>query len=108
LTWHDDVYEHMVGVVEGEVDITSSAGSGQASADAVAIVPPGESAIVARTLAKVFRVFAPAPEQLKDVCLNWGSYDTPRHNVAPFELWPEPVDGYKLRIYQYADMPQDA
>jgi hypothetical protein len=108
LAWRDDAYEYVVGVVEGTLDVQSAAGSGEARADAAVIVPPGESVITARTPATLFRVFAPAPPQLKDVCLNWSSYETPRDNVAPFELWPEPADGYKLRIYQYSDFPQGA
>ena len=108
LSWSDPDYEYVVGVVEGSIGIETAAGSGEAHADAVAIVPPGDSVIRARTDAVVFRVFAPVPVSLKDAILNWSSYDTARDNVAPFELWPEPVDGYKLRIYQYADIPQGA
>ena len=108
LAWRDDEYEYIVGVVEGTVAMRSASGSGEAHADAVAIVPPGESAITARTSATVFRIFAPAPAELEGVCLNWPSYATPRDNVAPFDLCPEPVDGYKLRIYQYSDIPPGA
>jgi hypothetical protein len=106
LSWRDDDFEYVLGVVAGSVAIESSAGSGEAHADAIVIVPPGESVVTAKTPATVFRVFAPAPVELEADCLNWSSYDTPRSNVAPFELWPEPVGGYKLRIYQYADIPQ--
>ena len=103
-----DGYEHMVGLVEGSIAIHTTAGSGEAVADAVAIVPPGRSTITAQTDTVLFRIFAPAPPTLADKCLNWSSYDLPRDNVAQFELWPEPTNGYQLRIYQYADLPPDA
>jgi hypothetical protein len=101
-------YEHVIGLVEGTVRIESESGSGEATADAIAIVPPGASRLEALTDAVLFRVFAPPPPELAERCLNWSSYATPRDNVAPFELWPPPRDGYKLRVYQYADMPSEA
>jgi hypothetical protein len=101
-------YEHVLGLVEGTIRIESESGSREATADAIAIVPPGESRLDALTNALLFRVFAPPPQGLAEQCLNWSSYATPRDNVAPFELWPAPVDGYKLRIYQYADMPSES
>jgi hypothetical protein len=103
-----DGYEHMIGLVEGSIAIETEAGSGEAIADAVVIVPPGRSTITAQTNAVLFRIFAPAPEAMADKCLNWSSYDLPRDNVTSLDLWPEPTDGYKLRIYQYAGLPSDA
>src|SRR5690606_16486505 len=41
-------------------------------------------------------------------CVNAGSYDEPHHNVAPFERWPEPVDGYRLQVYEYDQLPENA
>lgn len=108
LSWTDPDYEHVIGVVDGSIGIETGLGDGEAHADAVVIVPPGESRVTGTTAAVIFRVFAPPPEELADKCLNWPSYETPRDNVAPFELWPEPVDGYRLRIYQYSDMPEGA
>jgi hypothetical protein len=101
-------YEHMIGLVEGSIAIDTNAGSGAAVADAVIIVPPGHTTITALTDAVLFRIFAPALETFAEKCLNWSSYDVLRDNVAPFQLWPEPPEGYKLRIYQYADLPADA
>lgn len=98
--------EHIIGVVEGALQIEGKSGSGRAHADAVVIAPPGGGVIRAIDRAVLFRVFAPAPPELAGVCANWVSYDVPRDNVASFELWPEPPDGYKLRIYQYDQMPQ--
>jgi hypothetical protein len=101
-------YEHVLGLVEGTVDIETEAGSGQATADAVAIVPPGRSRVIAATEAVVFRVFAPPPPSFAARCPNWSSYAAARENVAPLELWPEPIGGYRLRIYQYASLPAGA
>jgi hypothetical protein len=101
-------YEHIIGLVQGTIRVDSESGSGEAGADAIAIVPPGESRLEALTDVVLFRVFAPPPSELADQCLNWSSYTLPRDNVAPFGLWPEPPDGYRLRVYQYAGMPSGA
>jgi hypothetical protein len=101
-------YEHVIGLVEGTISIESESGGREAAADAIAIVPPGASRLEALTDAVLFRIFAPPAQELASQCLNWSSYATPRDNVAPFDLWPPPVEGYKLRVYQYADMPSEA
>ena len=88
LTFASSEDEYVIGVVEGEIEIGSEAGSGAARADAVVIVPPGASRLEALGPVKLFRVFAPPPRELAEACLNWHSYDQPRENVAPFELWP--------------------
>jgi quercetin dioxygenase-like cupin family protein len=54
-------YEHVIGFVEGTIRIESESGSHEATADAIAIVPPGESRLEALTDAVLFRVFAPPP-----------------------------------------------
>jgi hypothetical protein len=100
--------EYMVGLVEGSFDFEAGPERGSASADAVVIVPPGDSNVTARTDGVAFRVFAPPTDDLIARCANRDSYLTPRDNVAAFQLWPMPVDGYKLRIYEYASIPQDA
>ncbi|HLF79384.1 MAG TPA: hypothetical protein VJB57_18020 [Dehalococcoidia bacterium] len=97
--------EHMIGVVEGTLQIESKSGSGQSHADAIVIAPPNGCVIRAVDRAILFRVFAPAPPEFAGVCANWASYDVPRDNVAPFEPWPAPPDGDKLRVYQYDQMP---
>jgi len=100
--------EYVAGVVEGSFDFEAGADKGSASADAVVIVPPGASRITARGAGVLFRVFAPPSADLIAKCANGDAYSTPRENVAPFELWPMPADGYKLRIYDYASMPPNA
>jgi hypothetical protein len=105
LTAVSTEYEYMTVLVEGSVDVDSEAGSGSATGDAVIIVPPGRSTVLARTDATLYRVFAPPTPELVALCSNAASYETPRHDVAPFAAWPMPFDGYKLRVYQYDQLP---
>jgi hypothetical protein len=100
--------EYVAGVVEGAFDFEAGRETGSVGADAVVIVPPGASRITARGASVLFRVFAPPSADLIAKCGNRDAYPTPRDNVAPFELWPMPADGYKLRVYKYASMPPNA
>jgi hypothetical protein len=98
--------EYVALLVEGAIEVEAGADRGTVRGDAVIIVPPGDSRIVASEPAVVCRIFAPPTPELLAKCPNDGTYAEPHENVAPFELWPMPVDGYKLRIYEYAAMPE--
>src|SRR5438477_356857 len=87
--------EYFMVLVEGAVEVESDSGSGQASGDAVIIVPPGKSRVRSSQGATLFRVFAPPTPELLKYCLNAGSYEAPHDNVAPLVPWPTPPDGYK-------------
>ena len=97
--------EYMSVLVEGAVEIESEAGSGKANGDAVIIVPPGKSTLRATQPSILYRVFAPPTPELLTLCSNASAYAAPRDDVAPFVAWPMPPDGYKLRIYQYDQLP---
>src|SRR4051794_16870936 len=67
--------ECMTVLVEGSIGIESEAGSGQATGDAVIIVPPGRSTIRATTDATLYRVFAPPTPELIALCANAPAYE---------------------------------
>jgi hypothetical protein len=96
-------HEYVIVLVEGAIDITSEAGDDSVEARAQMIVPPGRSEVTARDAGVLVRVFAPPPDDLLARCVNHDSYAEPHPNVAPHELWPEPVGGYRLRVYRYGE-----
>jgi hypothetical protein len=100
--------EYFVVLVEGSVDVASVEGSARVDGPAQVIVPPGDSSVTARAPAVAARVFAPPPADLVARAVNDASYEQPHPNVAPHEPWPMPVDGYKLRVYQFDQMAPDA
>ena len=100
--------EYMAGLAAGSFEFEAGAERASASSDAVVIVPPGDSTIRSRAGGVLFRVFAPPSPELIAKCANAGSYASSRENVAPFELWPMPAGGYKLRVYEYASLPAGA
>jgi hypothetical protein len=100
--------EYFVVLVEGEIEVSSDGGSASVTGPAQVIVPPGHSRVTARSSAILVRVFAPPPAELAARAINQSSYDQPHPNVGPLELWPEPENGYKLRVYQYDQLPPDS
>jgi len=81
--------------------VTVSAGGEQVAAkgQSLVVVPAGESAIIADQPTDVVRVFDIRTEDLAALASNADDYEEPHPRVAPLEIWPEPTDGDKLRVY---------
>ena len=73
---------------------------------AVVIVPPGASSLRITSAGTVIRVIAAATApELAARCVNKGEYSDDDTNVAAFEPWPDPPEGYRIRVYPIADHP---
>lgn len=73
----------------------------------VSIIPPGDSSIEFLCDATVARVFTSRALDLCSLSSNARAYDSPAPNLAPLEDWPEPVGGYRTRVYDL-DVPVDS
>lgn len=65
----------------------------------VIFVPPGESVIKFFGDSNIIRLITTSNKDLNDVTVNKHSYYTTHHHIPPFQSWPDPVDGYKVRVY---------
>jgi hypothetical protein len=81
------------------VDIDSDAGSATNIGDQLAIVPPGGSRITVKEGGRILRLFSAVAPDLAAKSHNAESYASPHPNIPPFEPWPSPPDGFKLRLY---------
>jgi len=99
--------EYAVLVLDGaEVSIEHETGSATATEPAVAIVPPGASAVHVTAPGTIIRVFAAATApSLAAGSVNAGDYDTPDANVASFAAWPDPPEGHRVRVYPLSEHP---
>lgn len=74
----------------------------EAGEDSLTIVPPGPSRITAKTKGVIARIVSKANEDVMARAVNAEVYADGGPELAPVDLWPEPVGGYRLRHYPLA------
>lgn len=83
--------------------------AGQETADideeAFVVVPPGDSRIELLGDGPVIRLLSVRSDDLRDSALNADAYAEPDARSAPLGEWPEPVGGFRLRVYRLAETP---
>jgi hypothetical protein len=65
----------------------------------VIVVPPGNSELRVPEGGLVIRLFTTQSADLAAKCANAETYAQPDPAVPPFKAWPDPPDGFKLRVY---------
>jgi hypothetical protein len=77
------------------------------SGNSLTFVPPGDSTIIFETPGRMVRLFTAQSKDLVDACSNASVYVEPDRNIPPFQAWPTPPDGFKIRTYslEVADQP---
>lgn len=105
LTRGDQPDEYMAFFPQPEtiVDIETDNGSASDVSYQLAIVPPGASRITVKAGGQVIRLFSSVASDLCEMSANAESYREPHPNIPPFQPWPNPPEGFKLRLY-----PMDA
>jgi hypothetical protein len=105
----DQSQEYMVLLADsdGLVDVLTSTEKATAAGRRIVIVPPGPSNITVAKSGRVVRIFGDASTDLADAAANASSYVTRKPNLPPFDAWPEPPDGYRLRSYPLDVTPEE-
>jgi len=70
------------------------------------MIPPGDSAVHVTAGGPVVRLFSARSADLAALASNAATYAGPHPQVPPFQAWPEPVGGYRLRSYSI-DVPDE-
>jgi len=93
--------EYVVLVQDRQTSITVSAGRETVAVPghSLVIVPPGDSQVVVPAGGRVTRLLSTQSKDLADKCENAAAYATRPQNIPPFQPWPEPVGGYRIRVY---------
>jgi hypothetical protein len=63
------------------------------------VLPPGNSSITVTGAGRVIRLLTTRATDLAALASNADSYLDDHLNLAPLESWPEPPDGYRVRVY---------
>ncbi|MBW6425099.1 hypothetical protein KX729_27010 [Rhizobium sp. XQZ8] len=101
-----DEYALIIPDRETSVEITTADGTTTVPGYSVAFIPPGESSIRMLTAGSIVRLFTPKSKDMADAASNADAFSGPHPNVPPFEAWPVPPGGLKLKWYTL-DVPED-
>lgn len=101
-----DEYAVIIPDAETRVEITTKAGTEVVPGYSVVFVPPGNSTIRMLTSGTIVRLLTPKSEDLANASSNADAFREAHPNVPPFQAWPEPPGGLKLRWYTL-DVPED-
>jgi hypothetical protein len=82
--------------VEWESVTTKVAGN------SITFIPPGDSRITFQKAGSAVRLFTVASKDLVEMASNARAYDRPRNHIPPFQSWPEPAGGWRVRSYSLA------
>lgn len=72
----------------------------------IAFVPAGASRIRVIKPGRFILMFTTGSTDICKQCVNAESYAQPHPNIPPFEAWPEPPAGHKVRVYSL-DVPEE-
>jgi hypothetical protein len=81
------------------VEIETPAGKTIVEPYSIVFVPPGDSLVRVLTGGRIIRLFSTQSEDLAAKCENAAGYAGPPPNIPPFQSWPAPKDGFKVRVY---------
>ncbi len=101
--------ESVVLAIDG-VQFTVSHVSGPVSVSeaSVVVVPAGAATITLTAPGTLVRLFAASlTPKLAAQCNNSYAYESADVNVAPFQLWPSPIDGPRVRVYPWSEFPPE-
>ncbi len=103
-----NVDEYFVILLEKESRATLSAAGEQKEAGGytISIVPPGESA-VKMSPGMLVRVISTRNEDVAMKCSNAQAYANAHPNIPPFQPWPDPPGGFRIRTYSLDVPPKE-
>lgn len=87
------------------VRATAGDASAEVREEAFVVVPPGDSRVEVLQDGILIRLFSIVADDLREASLNTDAYAEPDLRAAPLGEWPDPVDGFRLRVYPLADYP---
>lgn len=70
------------------------------------VLPPGRSRIVAKQSTPLLRVFSSRNDDVAALASNAAGYAEPHPNIPPYEPWPTPPGGFRVRPYSLDVAPQ--
>jgi hypothetical protein len=89
---------------DSRVTVTAGGETQQISGFSIIMVPPGPSRVTVNSGGRMIRLLTSKASDLVARCSNAASYAEHRASIPPFQAWPDPVGGYRIRAYSL-DVP---
>jgi hypothetical protein len=108
LERRDQPDEYVVLVPDRQTSIEVADGRDTVSVPghSLVVVPHGNSRVTVPAGGRVVRLISTRSQDLVAKCENADAYAVPLAHIPPFEAWPEPVGGYRIRVYSLDVPPQ--
>lgn len=97
--------EYAVLLPKAGARITWNGTTTEVPAFSIAFVPAGDSSIELPNGGAICRLFTVKSADLIPLCQNKDAYSRPRTHIPPFQPWPDPPSGWKVRHYSL-DVPK--
>lgn len=101
-----DEYVVLLEHPETEAVISANAETVSVPGFSIVMVPPGDSRVELPAGGRVVRLLTTRSGDLAAACANAASYEEPHPHIPPFEPWPAPPDGFRIRAYSL-DVPRE-
>ena len=100
--------EYFVLVPDHNTPVTVTSGEQSEHVDGyhIIIMPPGDGRVTVEKDGRIIRIFSTQSDDLNAKCSNADQFVTAQPNITPFQYWPAPQDGYKIRCYTL-DVPDE-
>lgn len=100
-----DEYTVLMYSESAPIRVTAGEASVDVAEEAFVVIPPGDSTIEALADGPIIRILSVLSQDLVDVSANKDAYEVPDVRHAPLVPWPDPVGGFKLRVYPLVKTP---
>lgn len=104
-TDHPDEYTVLMYSDSAAIRVATPHEEHSVDAAAFVVVAPGDSSVEALTDGVLIRLFSAAPDDLREVAVNADAYHEADPRVALPVPGPDPVGGYRVRVYPLAQWP---
>lgn len=70
------------------------------------MIPPGDSRIICKAGGRIVRLISTQSADVTALATNNDAYAGPHPQIPPFQAWPDPVGGFRIRSYSL-DVPDE-
>ncbi|MGC1271734.1 MAG: hypothetical protein WA842_14185 [Croceibacterium sp.] len=99
-----DEYVLLLPDADMAVEVEANGESQAVDGFTITMIPPGDSRITVKQAGRLVRLISTRSADIAAKASNAETYAGPHPQIPPYQAWPEPADGYRIRTYSL-DVP---